>query len=129
MMSHELRTPLNAIGGYAEMLELGARGPITEGRRTSSGSGAASHLLGFINNMLNFAKLDAGQIALDVVVHLVSAVDELGSLVLPQPCQESTFTVRRPQIAPRGAGDPEKVRQILLNLLSNAVKFTDRGGR
>jgi light-regulated signal transduction histidine kinase (bacteriophytochrome) len=132
MMSHELRTPLNAIGGYAQMLEMGVRGPITEGQTLDLQriQNNQRHLLGLINNILNFAKVDAGQVAFNVVAFdLATAVDELESLVLPQLRDKNlTFTVRRPPSQLMVRADPEKVRQILLNLLSNAIKFTDRDG-
>lgn len=67
-MSHELRTPLNAISGYADLLLLGVRGPITEEQREDIERirRSGQYLLGLINDVLNFAKLEAGQVALDV---------------------------------------------------------------
>jgi len=132
MMSHELRTPLNAIGGYAQMLEMGVRGPITESQMVDLQriQNSQRHLLGLINNILNFAKLDAGQVPFNIAdFDLAPMLDELESLVLPQlRDQELTFAVSRPATPLDVRADPEKVRQILLNLLSNAIKFTDRGG-
>ena len=63
MMSHELRTPLNAIGGYAELIELGVRGPITPEQREDLVRLRRSQqqLLAMINDVLNFAKIDAGR--------------------------------------------------------------------
>jgi PAS domain S-box-containing protein len=62
VMSHELRTPLNAIGGYAELLALGIRGPVTPEQRVDLERIQRSqrHLLGLINGVLNYAKMDAG---------------------------------------------------------------------
>ena len=62
-MSHELRTPLNAIGGYAELLALGIRGPLNSDQAQDIARIRRSqqHLLTLINDVLNFAKLDAGQ--------------------------------------------------------------------
>ncbi len=67
-MSHELRTPLNAIGGYAELLEMGLRGPVSAEQLTDLQRirRAQQHLLGLINDVLNFAKLEAGRIEFDV---------------------------------------------------------------
>jgi light-regulated signal transduction histidine kinase (bacteriophytochrome) len=132
MMSHELRTPLNAIGGYAQMLEMGVRGAVTDGQLLDLQriQNSQRHLLGLINNILNFAKLDAGQVAFNVVeFDLAVALDELESLVLPQlRAKNLSFTVRRPPTQLLAHADPEKVRQILLNLLSNAIKFTEPNG-
>ena len=132
MMSHELRTPLNAIGGYAQMLEIGVRGPVSEAQLLDLQriQNNQRHLLGLINNILNFAKLDAGQVAFNVIdFDLGGALDELESLVLPQlRAKNLGFTVRRPPGTLSVHADPEKVRQILLNLLSNAIKFTDANG-
>lgn len=132
MMSHELRTPLNAIGGYAQMLEMGVRGPVSEPqlRDLQRIQSNQHHLLGLINNILNFAKLDAGQVAFSIKeFDLALALDELESLVLPQLRDKGlSFDVRRPSGALEARADPEKVRQVLLNLMSNAIKFTDKGG-
>ncbi len=132
-MSHELRTPLNAIGGYAELLEMGVRGPINDRQREDLRRIQASqrHLLGLINEVLNYAKLETGAVHYelsDVGVRGVLASAE--ALVAPQAgakglrlevssCSDS-LTVR---------ADAEKLLQILANLLSNAVKFTSPGGR
>ncbi|HKW12681.1 MAG TPA: ATP-binding protein, partial [Gemmatimonadaceae bacterium] len=132
MMSHELRTPLNAIGGYAQMLEMGVRGAVTEGQQLDLQriQNNQRHLLGLINNILNFAKLDAGQVAFHMIdFNLAVAIDEMESLVLPQlRAKNLSFAVRRPPEELAVRADPEKVRQILLNLLSNAIKFTDANG-
>ncbi|HEX2203405.1 MAG TPA: ATP-binding protein, partial [Longimicrobium sp.] len=132
-MSHELRTPLNAIGGYADLLEMGLRGPVTAQQREDLLRIQASqrHLLGLINEVLDFAKLETGAVSYATAdVPAREALAEAEALVAPQarvrglalevePCDE-TLAVR---------ADPEKVRQILANLLSNAVKFTQPGGR
>ena len=132
MMSHELRTPLNAIGGYAQLMELGLHGPVTSEQlaaldRIQRGQ---QHLLGLINAVLNYAKLEAGRV--EYRREDVPACDALGEvvgLITPQARQHGVALVAGP-CAPDlvARADPEKVRQVLLNLLSNAVKFTDRGG-
>src|SRR5688500_13136742 len=65
-MSHELRTPLTAIDGYAELLMMGIRGPVTEAQTTDLTRVRESgrYLLSLINDILNFAKMEAGQISL-----------------------------------------------------------------
>jgi signal transduction histidine kinase len=132
-MSHELRTPLNAIRGYADLLLAGVRGPLTDEQRIDVERIQRSelHLLGLINDILAFTKLEAGHVDYNIealpVARLLSAIEEL---VQPDVQARSiTFTqhIERPDIELRG--DDEKVSRILLNLVTNAVKFTDAGGR
>jgi signal transduction histidine kinase len=131
-MSHELRTPLNAIGGYAQILEMGVRGPVTEAQRSDLERviRAQEHLLGLINDVLNFAKLEAGRVEFEVRdVPVEEALAHVEELVAPQTAARG-ITYRR-GASPEGAcvrADLEKLQQVLLNLLSNAVKFTDPGG-
>ncbi len=136
MMSHELRTPLNAIGGYAQLMELGVRGPVTTEQRSDLGRvrAAQAHLLGLINDILNFAKLEAGHVQFRIErVPVGPALAELESLVGPDARAKGL----RFDYASCGTGDgtalavaadPERLRQVLLNLVSNAVKFTEPGG-
>ena len=131
-MSHELRTPLNAIAGYAQLMLLGVHGPLTDAQREALGriERSEKHLLSLINDVLNFAKLEAGRVEYDIRdVPLSELVDDIASMVEPQVVSKGlSYHVSVPRdIALRA--DPERVRQILLNLLSNAVKFTPSGGR
>ena len=132
-MSHELRTPLNAIGGYAELLELGIHGPITPDQRTALERIQRSqrHLLGIITDLLNFSRIEAGQVEYDTVaVPLHVVVDTVLPLLEPQAAAKGIALERRPCPAELVArADRLKVEQIILNLLSNAVKFTPAGGR
>ena len=87
MMSHELRTPLNAIAGYAELLELGLRGPVTPEQVTDLQKIRRNqrHLLGLINSVLTFVRLDTGRVAYDVTtVPLAACMGSIESLVEPQ---------------------------------------------
>ena len=134
VMSHELRTPLNAIGGYAELIDLGIRGPVTPTQREDLQRIQASqkHLLGLINEVLNYARVESGAVGYhftDVPVGEAARAAEAlvapqvrakGLVIEPSACDPEDLTAR---------ADREKVQQILLNLLSNAVKFTERGGR
>ena len=132
VMSHELRTPLNAIGGYAQLMELGIHGVITPQQRDDLQriQRSARHLLSLINQILNFAKLDAGQVPLELQrVPLGDALADLEALVGPQLSAKGvTFERTAPESEVALWCDPEKLQQILLNLLSNAIKFTPEGG-
>jgi PAS domain S-box-containing protein len=130
VMSHELRTPLTTIIGYSDLMIGGVPEPIGERgvgyvRRVRT---AADHLLGLIDQILIYARLELGRI--DTQAEPVSAVDivrEVAGLVEPI-AEESglVFTVNVPQpfLIETDIG---KVRQVLLNLLTNAIKFTERG--
>ena len=132
MMSHELRTPLNAIGGYTELLELGLRGPITEEQRTDLHRIRRSqeHLLGLINDVLNFARLEAGRAEFDIrPVALAASIGDVIDLVRPQTNAKG-LTLTSDDCASDifALADQEKLRQVLVNVISNAVKFTDAPG-
>jgi signal transduction histidine kinase len=132
VMSHELRTPLNAIGGYAELMEMGIRGPVSHAMRDDLRRIQASqrHLLGLINEVLNYAKLETGTVHYDMVeLRVREALSSAESLVAPQArARGLALTVEEPPPEVVARADSEKLRQVLVNLLSNAVKFTDRGG-
>jgi PAS domain S-box-containing protein len=132
-MSHEIRTPINAIQGYAQLIELGLAGPVTDPQRDYLArlNASSQHLLGLVTDVLDLARVDAGELRV--------ARDTL----LTGPAMIATLDLTRAQAAARGVslaeppaaelsvpfvGDEHRVRQILLNLLSNAVKFSDRGG-
>ena len=135
-MSHELRTPLNAIAGYAQLLDMGIRGPVTEAQHADLASITRSqkHLLGLINEILNYAKVEAGVVRMQItfvnVNHLLASVEEM---VAPQMKWKALRYERinqdgrdDPRLAVRG--DENKLRQVLLNLLTNALKFTNVDG-
>ncbi|HEV2149265.1 MAG TPA: PAS domain-containing sensor histidine kinase [Longimicrobiaceae bacterium] len=132
IMSHELRTPLNAISGYTDLMEMGIHGPVTEAQRKALGRIQLSqqHLLGLINDVLNYARIETGSVRYDVGdVHVGDLLATVEGLIEPQMRSKGLTLVVDdcpPDLAVRA--DPEKLRQILLNLLSNAAKFTDPGG-
>jgi signal transduction histidine kinase len=132
IMSHELRTPLNAIAGYAELMELGVQGPVSTEQREALDRIQRSqrHLLGLINQVLNYARLETGNVRYTLTdVSLDAMLRAADALVYPQiqakglrysySACDASVTVR---------ADSEKLQQIVLNLLGNAVKFTDHGG-
>jgi PAS domain S-box-containing protein len=132
VMSHELRTPLNAIGGYAELMELGIHGNVSPAQREALERIQRSQqvLLGLINQVLNYARIESGNVRFEVAnVALDEVIRASEALLQPQ--------LRAKGLQYRYAGcasdlvvraDPEKLQQILLNLLTNALKFTERGG-
>ena len=128
IMSHELRTPLNAIGGYAELIELGIHGPVTEAQRNALERIQRSqrHLLGLIAGVLDYSRVEAGAVSYHLTaVPVVEAVNEAEVLVAPQLRGRGlgyAWSGAAPDLAVRA--DREKLQQILLNLLGNAVKFT-----
>ena len=133
VMSHELRTPLNAIGGYAELMEMGIRGPVTHAQLEDLRRIQLSqrHLLGLINEVLNYAKLETGTVVFDLDdVPVQEALSAAELLVTPQARSKGlTLAVHPVPPALTVRADAEKLRQILVNLASNAVKFTQAGGR
>jgi signal transduction histidine kinase/PAS domain-containing protein len=131
VVSHDLRTPLTAIMGYAELLELGVPEALSaraqqqvQRIRTS-----ARHLLYLLNELLAFARLDAGreevrrrQVDIRAIGLEVAAVME--PLAVARALQ---FHLDMPNEPVPALTDPDKLRQILLNLLGNAVKYSTRG--
>jgi PAS domain S-box-containing protein len=132
-MSHELRTPLNAIGGYVQLIEMGIRGPVTPEQREDLEriDRSQRHLLGLINDVLDFSKLEAGSATYGVEpVPLAAVLDEVQGLVLPQVAEKE---LAYDDSAARGGAvvlaDRSRLEQVLLNLVSNSIKFTPAGGR
>jgi signal transduction histidine kinase len=131
-MSHELRTPLNAIAGYAELLELGMRGPISEQQREAITRIRRSeqHLLGIVNDILMFAKTETGRLPLKLEDTSVATVlESVRFLIHPMlAAHEVTFRQEACDGPLAVVADHDRLNQILINLLSNAVKFSKRGG-
>jgi PAS domain S-box-containing protein len=131
-MSHELRTPLNAIAGYTQLLDMGIHGPVSPEQREALEKihRNQTHLLGLINDVLNFAKIEAGQVQYEVDdVPLDAALAAVEALVEPQlHARDLRYRYRGgdPRVTVRA--DRERMEQVVLNLLSNAIKFTEPGG-
>jgi signal transduction histidine kinase len=132
-MSHELRTPLNAIAGYVELLDMEIRGPITPAQREDLSRIKVSQrlLLRLVNDVLNFAKLESGHVAISVrSIKVLDALTAIEPLVLPQLMSKGLhYDTEICSDELRAVADPEKLEQVLLNLLSNAIKFTPAGGK
>jgi len=128
VMSHELRTPLNAIDGYAELLELEVRGPITLAQREDIRRIRRSqkHLLSLINDVLNFVRVDAGTVRYDITEFaLADAIRGVEDVTTPQlRSRQLGFTLRGCDAELRVRADRDKAEQILVNLMTNAIKFT-----
>ena len=133
-MSHELRTPLNAILGYAALMLDGLAGPLAPAQRDFIERTRVSgrHLLGLVEEVLDIAKVEAGQMRVDVgPVSAARVINAAVSLVRPQAATAGVDVDARQCVDVLGevTGDERRVRQILLNLLANAVKFTRSAGR
>jgi signal transduction histidine kinase len=134
MMSHELRTPLNAIAGYAELLELGISGPVSDMQREQLGRIRRSqrHLLGIIEDLLDLSRLEHGAPA-DIDLSPLPVHETLGNLealIAPQlRARNLTYIYNPAGVELMAYGNRARVEQIVLNLLSNAIKYTAPGGR
>jgi signal transduction histidine kinase len=115
---------------------MGLHGPLTEQQRDALGrvTRAQERLLGLINDVLNFARLEAGRVEYDIKpVRVTDVMHEVAALMAPQfAARDLNYTVRVPDGVDGDAiavlADREKLAQVLLNLLSNAAKFTPTGG-
>jgi signal transduction histidine kinase len=130
-MSHELRTPLTAVVGYTELLETEIVGPVTDMQRDHLGRirRSSDHLLSLIEELLNFAQIEAGEQVVRVQrVRAADAMEETLDIVRPIAEGKDVrilFDIRDHRIELRT--DRVKLRQILVNLVTNAVKYTDTG--
>jgi PAS domain S-box-containing protein len=132
-MSHELRTPLNAIIGFSELMEGGFFGPLPPryAEYAHDISSSARHLLEVINDILDLAKVEAGQLRLRCESVATDALVRGCARLVAERAEGSEITLEvggGADVAPIW-GDHTRLRQIVLNLLSNAVKFTPKGGR
>lgn len=130
-ISHELRTPLNAIIGFNQCLVLGMDGSVNEAQEASLKKieKSAFHLLNLINNVLDWSKIEAKKMELEIspqnIVELISScVEEMQSIQ-----QQKNLEIRSIMETPFVLVEMDRVRirQVLLNLLSNAIKFTEKG--
>jgi signal transduction histidine kinase/DNA-binding response OmpR family regulator len=128
-MSHEIRTPMNGVLGMTSLL---ADTPLTTEQqefvrtiRTSSES-----LLGIINDILDYSKIESGQLHLESIpINLGDLVEEAFDIVAPSASRKNLALIAdyAPEFPVLRMGDPTRIRQILINLIGNAVKFTASG--
>ncbi|MEO1646572.1 MAG: ATP-binding protein, partial [Chloroflexota bacterium] len=130
-MSHELRTPLNSIIGYSEVLLDGIDGELTEDAEEDVDAihTSGKHLLSIINEILDMAKIDAGQMSLtrqekDLVEILKHIVVSNQVLVKDKPVE---ILLEEATEIPMVYIDPIRINQIMLNIVGNAIKFTEEG--
>jgi signal transduction histidine kinase len=141
-MSHDLRTPLNAIAGHVQFLEMGLHGPVTAAQAEALGrvQHAHRHLLSLVNDVLDFAKLEAGRVEFDVrATSAADVIRDVTPLIEPQLAAKGPVLAVSTPECPEGGEHPApvwadrvKLGHVLLNLLANAVKFTrarDSGSR
>jgi PAS domain S-box-containing protein len=132
IMSHELRTPLNSILGFGTLILDELPGPLNDEQRRQMQQilDSGNHLLDLINDVLDIAKIEAGQ----AFVHLEEAsvaaiVQGVAESLRPMADRKGlALDVSALSGLPHLLTDVRKVRQIVLNLLNNAIKFTSRGG-
>ena len=128
-MSHEIRTPLNAILGMAQLLELESPTPkqMDRLRRIEE---ASSHLLEIVNDILDLAKIEAGNVALHPSVFSVAQVVEQSMAMVADKARIKHLDLRSQVdagVPPHVLGDARRIEQILVNFLGNAIKFTPGG--
>tara|TARA_E500000318_G_scaffold41131_1_gene39247 strand:+ start:7475 stop:9040 length:1566 start_codon:yes stop_codon:yes gene_type:complete len=131
-MSHELRTPLNAIIGFSDIMVQGTLGKLENDRYREFSADirdSGRHLLKIINELLDIARIEAGQDTLEEEIVSVNVLmTECVRLVQPL-AKERSITLHNSEIDPELVLDVDstKVKQVLLNLLGNAVKYTPNG--
>lgn len=133
-MSHELRTPLNAILGFAQLMQASRKEALTEKQQgfVAHILKAGQHLLSLVNDVLNLAKIEAGEVTLSLEsIDFAGLVDEAVLMVAEMAKEADIALVNEAQGVAFGVVrvDLTRAKQVLLNLLTNAIKYNRRGGQ
>lgn len=131
-VSHELRTPLNAILGFGQLIDRNPTHPEKVERHNRQILTAGRHLLDLVNDVMDVARIDSGEMSLQLTrLCLKDAVEECVAVVMPQAARgELTLSVDVEGLAGTlVSADGKRLRQVLFNLLGNAVKYTEPGGQ
>jgi PAS domain S-box-containing protein len=132
-MSHELRTPLNAILGMTEGLQEKVFGAVNERqiKALETVERSSNHLLELINDILDIAKIESGQMVLDCNLCTVASLCQSSLAFIKQQALKKRIQleIKLQLNLPQLLVDERRIRQVLINLLNNALKFTPEGGR
>jgi len=129
-MSHELRTPLTSVIGFSGLLQDSAHLPETERRYADRIATASEALLGVINDILDYSKLEAEAVDLDPLAFDPAETARGAAAMVEADCQAKGLALMvdvDPALPEALVGDEGRIRQVMLNFLSNAVKFTVSG--
>ena len=129
-ITHEIRTPLSSIIGLGELVAMDNNLDPETHEAAVTIHDSSKHLLGLLNDLLDFAKLEAGKVTVEKIPYSINNVvdDVIGLTKLKANEKHLSLTVNIADQLPRHVSDPNKVRHVLLNLVQNAIKFTSDGG-
>ncbi|MEI9904410.1 MAG: ATP-binding protein [Asticcacaulis sp.] len=130
-MSHELRTPMNAIIGIAHLLTVSQGLSPKDQRLVSMLKQSSDSLMGLINNLLDFSRLESGSLHMEMTEFDLAALIEKAVMLVEVPAREKGLKfdfISDPALMDCYVGDSLRLQQVLTNLLANAVKFTEHGG-
>jgi len=131
-MSHELRTPLQAALGFAQLVRSGVYGAVNEKQAEALGrvERSQTHLARLIDDILDFARLEAGRVRIDSTpVKVADLIADLGPLVEPQAARKKIeLALATPVDGLAVMGDRHRLQQVLVNIVGNAIKFTPEHG-
>lgn len=130
-MSHELRTPLTSVIGFSGLLQQSAALPETERRYADRIGTASEALLGVINDILDYSKLEAGAVEMEARAFDPRALAQAAAAMIEGQCEVKGLALAvelDPQLPAALTGDEGRLRQVMLNFLANATKFTAAGG-